>query len=95
MKRSLLTVACILALVAGCASNKVWIHKAKGEEEFYADMAECQAMSNSSGPTQVIPGANPVLSGWNQGAAIAAAQNRKDILNYCMRGKGWRLVDRR
>ena len=49
--------ACVFvaASIYGCAAKTQWAHPRKSADEFYADRAECNAMSGSgSGGGQVI-----------------------------------------
>lgn len=89
------------ASLIGCSADKVWANRSKNTQQFYADKAECQAMSNSGGsnsqimPTFGSPGFGTGFSqGWNTGSAISSAAARNDIFESCMMGRGWLLVEK-
>lgn len=96
--------ACVFvaASIYGCAAKTQWAHPRKSADEFYADRAECNAMSGSgSGGGQVMapPAAagagGGFLQGWNMGMAGNAASSQKRIYMDCMMGRGWRAVPAR
>jgi len=89
MKKVLLLFVAVF--LTGCA-NKVWTHSSKRQQEFYRDSSRCEAMSNSAGSGQMIPGGNAFADGYNQGTAISAAGSRNRIFSNCMMGEGWYLV---
>lgn len=88
----MIAVAAMAALAAGCASQGTkWYHDTKGEQAFYRDSAQCEAMARgSAGDRQVQDHDNPVLEGYNAGAAANAASAQRRIYRHCMRGEGWR-----
>lgn len=89
MKNTML-VAALAVLLAGCAAPK-WRHATNSEQDFYRDNAQCLSMSGYGQPVQAVPGANPVMSGYNQGAAMQAVSQRQAIHEQCMFGKGYYL----
>ena len=104
MKATILAVVVLLSC-SGCAAQQVWSNPEKTNQQFYQDMARCEAMSNSAGSQQIAPAYfpqgqpnNPMASfaqGWNMGSASNAAEARDRIFGNCMRGEGWYLEDAR
>lgn len=88
--RKTLIAAAALALLLGCA-QKQWHHNAKSQQDFYRDNSQCMAMAGSGQSQQIAANSNPVLQGYNQGAAMAAAGNQRAIHEQCMYGNGWQL----
>ena len=81
-------VAIFMLSLFGCANT--YYHPTKSTQEFNSDKAQCMALSNSGGSNQIMPSfGSSFAQGYNQGAAIAAAGNSKEIFNSCMLGKGW------
>lgn len=78
----------ILVLVAtGCTTT--WSHETKGQTDFYRDSARCEAMAGGGGYNQIADNGDPMLRGYNAGAAAAAAGSRRRIFERCMMGEGW------
>ena len=89
MRLTLLVI--VSFIVSGCAAT-TWTNDYKNTQEFYADLARCEAMSNSAGyGGQVMYGNNAMANTWNQNAAMSAANSRNSIFTNCMMGEGWRV----
>lgn len=86
-------LAAVAAAAWGCAKPQVWGHSSKTSQDFYRESAQCQAMAGRGHAPQVASNRDPVLQGYNQGAAMASAQNQKTIYSHCMMGNGWFLTD--
>lgn len=76
-------------LLCACASKTVWMHQSKGQQDFYRENSECLAMAGAGQAPQMMPGTNPVAAGFNQGAAMRAQANQREIYEQCMMGRGW------
>jgi hypothetical protein len=102
--KNIAMMAVILFACGGCAAQRVWDNPDKTHQQFYQDMARCEAMSNSAGSQQIAPtyfppgqANNPMASfaqGWNMGSASNTAAARERIFDNCMRGEGWALLER-
>ena len=85
-----LLVALSALMTVACASP-TWRHSAKSQQEFYRDNSECMAMSGAGQPNQIMQGNTPFAQGYNQGAAMGAAADRRTIHEQCMFGRGYTL----
>lgn len=95
MKRIILAAA----VMTGCTTKYAWENQYKNTQDFYRDRADCTTMSNS-GPQRSNVW-TPVSNQWsdnvgnnlNRGFENAADnQNRTNLFNDCMMGRGWSLV---
>lgn len=76
-------------LLTGCTTH--WAQGGKNENDFYGDSAYCEAQSYAAGSGQIAyAGNDPVMQGYNNGAAIGSGFARKRIYEGCMMGRGWR-----
>lgn len=89
----------LMLLSCACATQYQWSHPYKSGQSFYADRAECTAMSNSgpqrSGVWQPISNSGIENAGYNLNRGfenMADSQNRTQLFNDCMMGRGWSLV---
>lgn len=87
----------ILFLMAGCAQKTMLTKPGGSEQEFRADLAECQAMASGQQTTQVEEtgwdddsAGSSAVKGYNMGEAANAKQQRKEIVRNCMLGRGYR-----
>ncbi|EHJ3657704.1 hypothetical protein J9T75_002923 [Salmonella enterica] len=87
--------------LTGCA-QKVWYNPEKSTQQFYADNANCTAMSQGVSSNQIQPsyGYNSAfgsgfVQGFNTTNAIMAANTKNQIYSDCMMGNGWTLVDKK
>lgn len=55
----------------GCATKQVWSNPEKTKQQFYQDMARCEAMSNSTGSQQIAPSYFPQGQSNNPMASFA------------------------
>lgn len=85
-----LLVALGALMTVACASP-TWRHSTKSQQEFYQDNSQCMAMAGSGQSNQIMPGNTPFSQGYNQGAAMGAAANRRTIHEQCMFGRGYTL----
>lgn len=85
-----------VSVLGSCAASKppmVWENTAKSDRQFHGDRAECTAMSAAGGNLPAAPVWNASIQ---TNAPIIAAQNqRNQIFNDCMYGKGWTLVPKK
>lgn len=92
-----------LLVLSGCAGEKIWVNYNKTIQDFYADRATCNSMSQGISnpqiytPTTIGPGnfSSGFSQGWNMGSAIGAAAERDRIFSDCMMGHGWVLHDKK
>ncbi len=56
MKKTFLAIA-IAIFLFGCATapKQAWHNPNKTGQEFYRDMAKCEALANSAGSQQIVP----------------------------------------
>lgn len=100
MKNMAWCIIFMLLLFSGCATEKAWYNPNKTSQEFYQDLSMCEAMSNSAGSSQIMPGgyAGGFVGGftntWNRMSAIEADRSRERIFGNCMMGNGWSIVDK-
>lgn len=73
-------IAILMAVaLVGCAAQPVWTHNTKGQQEFHADWAFCQAQGAQASASM------PAGSVY----AVALHTNTRDA---CMQGRGWYLT---
>lgn len=91
----------LFLILTGCA-QKVWYNPEKSTQQFYADNANCTAMSQGVSPDQIQPSyeynsafGSGFLQGFNTTNAIMAANTKSQIYSDCMMGNGWVLVDKK
>lgn len=95
----------LLFFLAGCASEKVWVHSYKTTTQFYQDRAECQAMACSASPSPAYnpPAPSPYgrrsisdgfMQGYSNAQIMGATAARERIFCDCMMGRGWTLVEK-
>ncbi|MEI7375643.1 MULTISPECIES: hypothetical protein [Dickeya] len=91
-----------LLVVSGCAGEQVWVNPHKTTQDFYADRAACNSMSQGVSNPQIYSAPttsnNPFntgfTQGWNNASAMNAVTASKQIFSDCMMGKGWTLQDK-
>ncbi|MEE3649492.1 MULTISPECIES: hypothetical protein [unclassified Brenneria] len=98
-----ITILIFMSVISGCAGEKIWVNYSKTMQDFYADRATCNSMSQGVSnpqiytPTTIGPGnfSSGFSQGWNMGSAIGAAAERDRIFSDCMMGYGWVLHDKK
>jgi tetratricopeptide (TPR) repeat protein len=88
MKLKVLALALIMINVAGCASNKVWIKDGTDAKQAQMDLNECKYESSKSSFVAYGKDIDPISAGVQEGFQSA------NLLNQCMRAKGYYLTDK-
>jgi len=97
MRYPLIALTLLAMIIAGCAS-KQWTKAGATQQEFAQDKAECMAMAQGGGSSQIHDAGDSggfgggFAQGYNTGQAIQAQQQQEEIFKSCMVGQGWRLT---
>lgn len=91
-------------VISGCAREQVWVNPNKTTQDFYADRAACNSMSQGVSNPQIYSPPNPSYGnnsfatgfeqGWNNMSAMNAVTASNQIFSDCMMGYGWQLQDK-
>lgn len=99
-----ITILIFMFVISGCSREQVWVNPNKTTQDFYADRAVCNSMSQGVSNPQIYSPPNPSYGnnsfatgfeqGWNNMSAMNAVTTSNQIFSDCMMGYGWLLQDK-